>query len=157
MSEQTQRIQEIKARADAVSEYGHLSLSSDQNGEYYYIDRDSNHDYTNPMVETNSVDAARFILGAFIDIPWLLDQLEAAQQEQADPQPLTYEQLLIMDGTPVFNKKENSWHVIDNLDEIDELCMVIEFTDGTQIEFDPDDLHLYAHEPKGDRHDRLHK
>ena len=91
MSEQTQRIQEIKARADAVSEYGHLSLSSDQNGEYYYIDRDSNHDYTNPMVETNSVDAARFILGAFIDIPWLLDQLEAAKQEQADPQPLTCE------------------------------------------------------------------
>jgi len=50
MSEQEKRMQEIEARAKSVAEFGSVGLTSDQNQEYHYIDRDSNHDWANPMI-----------------------------------------------------------------------------------------------------------
>ena len=75
-----------------------------------------------------------------------------ALQEKADrenPMLLTLDDLRDMVGEPVFNEYENIWQIISDIDEVDELCTIINMTDGDEYDTEDGFPGFYRTKPTG--------
>lgn len=67
--------------------------------------------------------------------------------DRENEKPLSLLQLRDMDGDPVFDLNANAWRVVDDIDDVDELCSIIRFTDGFEFNTETESYSLYACEP----------
>ena len=96
MSDQEKRIQEIMERAESGTKNDWFVPKNAK--QIVFNEQD------HPLIVARCEDAedAEFIAHARQDIPYLLDLVESLQRERDNPQPLTLEQMLDMEGAPVW-------------------------------------------------------
>ena len=69
--------------------------------------------------------------------------------ERENPKLLTLDDLRDMVGEPVFNEYENIWQIISDIDEVDELCTIINMTDGDEYDTEDGFPGFYRTKPTG--------